>query len=229
MPRWRSARPLKRERLWPARGRVRSDLRVNCTAAVRRRNEGREACRLLRQPIVAALMLPPQHLSALVLRDSCNWYQRCSHPKRHVRQSLEYSFAIAIVIRAPLLIAIFATLRAKWQNRRRWFGTAVFGLAFAQQSTRSCWSVRRADHVSTPAIPTHTTRTDDFVSPRIRARAVVCLLLQPTRRCFPIRHSGRASRFRHDGVLSLSRWQAVVVMPSRIGRRPRADARRILP
>jgi len=41
---------------------------------------------------------------------------------------------------APLLIAIFADrFEAKWQIAQC-VGTAVFGLAFAQQSTRSCWS-----------------------------------------------------------------------------------------
>ncbi len=52
-------------------------------------------------------------------------------------KSLEYSFAIAIVYPvAPLLIAIFADrFEAKWQIVAGAFGTAVFGLAFAQQST----------------------------------------------------------------------------------------------
>jgi len=52
-------------------------------------------------------------------------------------KSLEYSFAIAIVYpMAPLLIALFADrFEAKWQIVAGAFGTAVFGLAFAQQSS----------------------------------------------------------------------------------------------
>jgi MFS transporter, putative metabolite:H+ symporter len=52
-------------------------------------------------------------------------------------KSLEYSFAIAIVYPlAPLLIALFADrFEAKWQIVAGAFGTAVFGLAFARQSS----------------------------------------------------------------------------------------------
>ena len=51
-------------------------------------------------------------------------------------KSLEYSFVIAIVYPvAPLLIALFADrFEAKWQIVAGASGTAVFGLAFAQQS-----------------------------------------------------------------------------------------------
>jgi putative MFS transporter len=52
-------------------------------------------------------------------------------------KSLEYSFAIAIVYPiAPFLIALFADrFEAKWQIVAGALGTAVFGLAFARQSS----------------------------------------------------------------------------------------------